>query len=46
MMRSKAWVALLLLLPAVMLERFAYYGARSILMIHLQGAHLTVTERC
>ena len=35
-MRSKAWVALLLLLPAMMLERVAYYGARSILLIHIR----------
>src|SRR6187402_3053760 len=44
MMRSRAWVALLLLLPAVLLERFAYYGARAILAIHLQSVQLSVTE--
>ena len=40
MMRPKAWVALLLLLPAVMLERIGHYGARSILMFELEASGL------
>lgn len=44
MMRPKAWIALLLLLPAVLLDRLAYYAARAHLFHELAAAGVTTTK--
>ena len=44
MMRPKAWIALLLLCPAVLLDRLAYYGARAHLFQALGAAGVSSTR--